>query len=26
MATSSRSFVGLSGFGIELLGNEPLEA
>jgi 3,4-dihydroxy 2-butanone 4-phosphate synthase/GTP cyclohydrolase II len=25
MATSSRSFVGLSGFGIELLGNEPLE-
>jgi 3,4-dihydroxy 2-butanone 4-phosphate synthase/GTP cyclohydrolase II len=26
MATSSRSFVGLSGFGIEILGNEPLEA
>jgi 3,4-dihydroxy 2-butanone 4-phosphate synthase / GTP cyclohydrolase II len=25
LATSSRSFVGLSGFGIELLGNEPLE-
>ena len=25
LATSSRSFVGLSGFGIELLGQEPLE-
>jgi 3,4-dihydroxy 2-butanone 4-phosphate synthase/GTP cyclohydrolase II len=25
MATSSRSFVGLSGFGIEILGNEPLD-
>ena len=26
IATSSRSYVGLSGFGIELLGNEPPEA
>ena len=26
LATSSRAYVGLSGFGIELLGNEPLEA
>jgi 3,4-dihydroxy 2-butanone 4-phosphate synthase/GTP cyclohydrolase II len=25
IATSSRSYVGLSGFGIELLGNEPTE-
>jgi len=25
LATSSRSYVGLSGFGIELLGEEPLE-
>ncbi|SEF64490.1 3,4-dihydroxy 2-butanone 4-phosphate synthase / GTP cyclohydrolase II [Methylobacterium sp. 190mf] len=25
LATSSRSYVGLSGFGIELLGDEPLE-
>jgi 3,4-dihydroxy 2-butanone 4-phosphate synthase / GTP cyclohydrolase II len=25
LATSSRSYVGLSGFGIELLGQEPLE-
>jgi 3,4-dihydroxy 2-butanone 4-phosphate synthase/GTP cyclohydrolase II len=25
IATSSRSYVGLSGFGIELLGDEPLE-
>ena len=26
LATSSRAYVGLSGFGIELLGDEPLEA
>src|ERR687894_208950 len=26
IATSSRSYVGLSGFGIELLGNEPPDA
>ncbi|HEX8665154.1 MAG TPA: 3,4-dihydroxy-2-butanone-4-phosphate synthase [Beijerinckiaceae bacterium] len=26
LASSSRSYVGLSGFGIELLGQEPLEA
>jgi len=25
LATSSRSYVGLSGFGIELLGQEPIE-
>jgi 3,4-dihydroxy 2-butanone 4-phosphate synthase/GTP cyclohydrolase II len=25
LAVSSRSYVGLSGFGIELLGNEPLD-
>ncbi|GJE28211.1 3,4-dihydroxy-2-butanone-4-phosphate synthase [Methylobacterium organophilum] len=25
LATSSRSYVGLSGFGIELVGDEPLE-
>ncbi|ACA14960.1 3,4-dihydroxy-2-butanone 4-phosphate synthase [Methylobacterium sp. 4-46] len=25
LATASRSYVGLSGFGIELLGDEPLE-
>ena len=25
LATSARSYVGLSGFGIELLGEEPLE-
>ncbi len=25
LATSSRAYVGLSGFGIELLGDEPLE-
>jgi 3,4-dihydroxy 2-butanone 4-phosphate synthase / GTP cyclohydrolase II len=25
LATSSRSYVGLSGFGIELLGDEPIE-
>ena len=25
LATSTRSYVGLSGFGIELLGEEPLE-
>jgi len=25
LATSARSYVGLSGFGIELLGDEPLE-
>jgi 3,4-dihydroxy 2-butanone 4-phosphate synthase/GTP cyclohydrolase II len=25
LATSSRSYIGLSGFGIELLGEEPLE-
>ncbi len=25
LATSSRSYVGLSGFGIELLGEEPIE-
>jgi 3,4-dihydroxy 2-butanone 4-phosphate synthase / GTP cyclohydrolase II len=25
LATSSRSYVGLSGFGIELLGDEPLD-
>ncbi len=25
LATSSRSYVGLSGFGIELIGQEPLE-
>jgi 3,4-dihydroxy 2-butanone 4-phosphate synthase/GTP cyclohydrolase II len=25
LASSSRSYVGLSGFGIELLGEEPLE-
>jgi 3,4-dihydroxy 2-butanone 4-phosphate synthase/GTP cyclohydrolase II len=26
LASSSRSYVGLSGFGIELLGEEPLES
>ncbi|MFC4174224.1 3,4-dihydroxy-2-butanone-4-phosphate synthase [Microvirga sp. GCM10011540] len=26
LATSTRSYVGLSGFGIELLGNEPIES
>jgi len=26
LATSSRSYVGLSGFGIELLSEEPVEA
>ena len=25
LATSSRAYVGLSGFGIEMLGEEPLE-
>jgi 3,4-dihydroxy 2-butanone 4-phosphate synthase/GTP cyclohydrolase II len=25
LATSNRSYVGLSGFGIELLAEEPLE-
>ncbi len=25
LATSSRAYVGLSGFGIELLGQEPIE-
>jgi 3,4-dihydroxy 2-butanone 4-phosphate synthase/GTP cyclohydrolase II len=25
LATSNRSYVGLSGFGIELLGDEPIE-
>ena len=25
LATSSRSYIGLSGFGIELLGQEPIE-
>jgi len=26
LSTSSRSYVGLSGFGIELIGDEPIEA
>ena len=25
LSTSSRAYVGLSGFGIEMLGDEPLE-